>query len=104
MSTSGGFSKKILRLLAEKPAISVPELVERIGIEKTEKSSKIAISRSLKGLRETGLIEQAFSGQNNYARLTKEGKKKLHSLALEEDTTHVTPAWAHSRQRSSKSA
>ncbi len=92
MSTKGGFSKKILKLLAEKPAISVPELVERVGVEKAEKSSKMAISRSLKGLRDTGLIEEAFSGQNQYARLTKEGKKKVHSLSLENNTS-LSATW-----------
>jgi len=92
MSSKEGFSKKILKLLAEKPAISVPEIVERVGVEKTEKSSKIAISRSLRGLQDTGLIEQAFSGQNQYARLTKEGKKKVHSLTLG-DTSALSPAW-----------
>lgn len=93
MSIKKGFSKKILKLLAEKPAISVPLLVEQVDTERAEKSSKMAISRSLKGLQATGLIEHSFSGQNQYARLTKEGKKKVHSLALEQDTTHITPAW-----------
>lgn len=93
MSNKPSFSKKILKLLAEKPAISVSELVERVGVEKAEKSSKMAISRSLRGLRDTGLIEQTFSGQNEYARLTKDGKKKVYSLTLGEDTTIISPAW-----------
>lgn len=92
MSSKEGFSKKILKLLAEKPAISVPELVERVNTQDKEKSPLQAISRSLKGLRDTGLIEQTFSGQNQYARLTKEGKKKVHSLALG-DTSALSPAW-----------
>jgi DNA-binding transcriptional regulator PaaX len=92
MSTNGGYSKKILKLLAEKPAISVPEIVERVNTQDKEKSPLQAISRSLKGLRDTGLIEQTFSGQNQYARLTKEGKKKVHSLALG-DTSALSPAW-----------
>jgi DNA-binding transcriptional regulator PaaX len=87
------FSKKILKLLAEKPAISVPELVERVSTQKASKVGLGAISRSLKGLLDTGLIEQSFSGQNEYARLTKEGKKKVYSLSLGEDTTTVSPAW-----------
>lgn len=87
------FSKKILKLLAEKPAISVPEIVERVDTTKAQKNAVAAISRSLKGLRDTGLVEQSFSGQNQYARLTKEGKKKVHSLALEQDTTILSPAW-----------
>lgn len=93
MSNKPSFSKKILKLLAEKPAISVPEIVERVSTQKPEKSSKIAISRSLKGLLETGLVEQSFSGQNEYARLTKEGKKKLNSLKLDSDNALVSPTW-----------
>lgn len=90
---AGGYSKKILKLLAEKPAISLPELVERVHPHEPEKKAVTAISRSLKGLRDTGLIEQSFSGQNEYARLTKYGKKKAHSLKLDNDTTLVDPTW-----------
>lgn len=93
MSNKPSFSKKILKLLAEKPAISVPEIVERVDTTKAQKNAVAAISRSLKGLRDTGLVEQTFSGQNQYARLTKEGKKKVHSLTLEQDTTILSPAW-----------
>ncbi|MBP6857661.1 MAG: hypothetical protein KBC11_00470 [Candidatus Pacebacteria bacterium] len=93
MSIKPSFSKKILKLLAEKPAISVPEIVERVSTQKDKKSSKMAISRSLKGLLETGLVEQSFSGQNEYARLTKEGKKKLNSLKLDNDNGLVSPSW-----------
>jgi phenylacetic acid degradation operon negative regulatory protein len=93
MSNKPSFSKKILKLLAEKPAISVPELLERVNPQNTEKNAVTAISRSLKGLRDTGLIEQSFSGQNEYARLTKDGKKKVHSLKLDNDTTLVDPTW-----------
>lgn len=93
MSNKTSFSKKIIKLLSEKPAISVSEIVNRVDIDKHKKSSKIAISRSLKGLKQTGLIEHASSGQNEYARLTKEGKKKLHSLSLEHDSASISPSW-----------
>lgn len=93
MSNKNSFSKKILKLLAEKPAISVPEIVERVDIKNAKKTSKTAISRSLKGLTESGLVEQSFSGQNQYARLTKEGKKKLNSLKLDNDNGLVSPSW-----------
>ncbi|MCC7436271.1 hypothetical protein IT402_00115 [Candidatus Nomurabacteria bacterium] len=93
MSNKNSFSKKILKLLAEKPAISVPEIVERVDSKKDKKTSKTAISRSLKGLTEAGLVEQNFSGQNQYARLTKEGKKKLNSLKLDNDNGLVSPSW-----------
>jgi phenylacetic acid degradation operon negative regulatory protein len=85
MSTSREYSKKILKLLAEKPALSISDM-GHIGPE-------IALKRSLKGLSDTGLIERHNSGQNEYARLTKTGKKKVHSLKLDNDTTLVDPTW-----------
>src|SRR3989344_6448063 len=81
------YSKKILKILAEKKAVSVPSLHDDLG------DDKYAITRSLKGLREAGLIESIYSGQNDYARLTKEGKKKMHSLMLEGDTSLVNTVW-----------
>lgn len=97
MSNKSSFSKKILKLLAEKPAISLPELIKNVSGDFPHDAKALrgasAISRSLKGLRDTGLIEQSFSGQNEYARLTKDGKKKVHSLKLDNDTTLVDPTW-----------
>ncbi len=80
------YSKKLLKVLSEKPAISLPQLQD-LGAD------KYAITRSLKGLREAGLIENIFSPQNEYARLTKEGKKKVHSLELDSDTTLMNTSW-----------
>ncbi len=71
----------------------MPELVERVHPQDSEKKATVAISRSLKGLRDTGLIEQTFSGQNNYARLTKDGKKKVHSISFDQDSSVLTPSW-----------
>ncbi len=88
------FSRKILKILSEKSAISLPELVEKVGpAHGKAPSDKYAITRSLKGLREAGLVESVHSGQNDYARLTKEGKKKAASIKLEGGTTLVNPAW-----------
>lgn len=94
MSRKPDYSKKILKILGEKPAISIPEITETL-IKKDECSpnTKYAINRTLKGLREAGLIEQIQSPQNEYARLTKEGKKKIHSLELDNDTTLVNTSW-----------
>jgi phenylacetic acid degradation operon negative regulatory protein len=91
-NTSGqkGFSKKILALLAAKPAISVSELAEAT---KATGAQKYALARSLKGLSEAGLVESHHSGQKDYARLTREGKKKAHSIALDSDTTLLNPNW-----------
>jgi DNA-binding transcriptional regulator PaaX len=84
------YSKKILRILGEKTAISLPEL-HNYGDELP--NEKYAITRSLKGLQEAGLVEQISSPQNEYARLTKEGRKKMHTLQLDSDTTLVNTSW-----------
>lgn len=96
MANKQDFSKKILKILSEKPAISLPELKNKIiPLSSPAKASvdKYALSRSLKGLKEAGLIESLSSGQNDYARLTKEGKKKVASIKLENDTSIVSPNW-----------
>jgi DNA-binding transcriptional regulator PaaX len=87
MSSKKGYSNKILRILGQKTAISLPELKERIDGE------KYAVTRSIKGLKEAGLIEQIPSPHSEYARLTKEGKKKMHSLKLDSDTTLMNTSW-----------
>ena len=81
------FSKKIIRALGEKNAVPVNTIVDGTITE------KYALTRSLKNLREAGLVEHISSGQNDYARLTKEGKKKMHSLKLDSDTMLVNTSW-----------
>jgi DNA-binding transcriptional regulator PaaX len=93
MSRKVDYSKKILRVLGEKSAISLPELIDRINPEECSQSSKYALTRSLKGLRDAGFIEQIPSSQNEYARLTKEGRKKMNSLKLDNNTTLVNTSW-----------
>jgi DNA-binding transcriptional regulator PaaX len=87
MSSKQDYFKKILKILGEKSAVSLPELKEKIIGE------KYAITRSLKGLKDAGLVEQISSPQNEYARLTKEGRKKIHSLELESDTSLQNTCW-----------
>ena len=84
------FSKQILALLQAKPAVSVAELTESIEALGSE---RYALTRSLKGLTESGLVETHHSGQQAYTRLTREGKKKAHSLKLESDTVLFDPTW-----------
>lgn len=90
MSSKKDYSNKILRILGEKTAVSLSSL--EIGA-KPLSENKYAITRSLKGLREAGLIENISSPQNEYARLTKEGKKKMNILKLNNDTTLVNTSW-----------
>ncbi len=83
------YNGKILKLLIDRSAVSFDEI---IGFVK-DRPSQSAITRSLKGLKEAGLVESHSSGQRDYARLTKEGKKKAHSLKLENDTAVLNPTW-----------
>src|SRR3989344_1038576 len=98
------YSNKILKILGEKTAISLPEIVGKINpsepplikggvIGQPRRLTSYAITRSLKGLKEAGLIENISSPRNEYARLTKEGRKKMHSLKLDSDTTLVNTTW-----------
>lgn len=93
MSRKPDYSKKIIRILGQKTAISVPELTEQVTPETDSKKPAYAITRSLKGLREAGLVEHISSGQNEYARLTKDGRKKMYSLKLDNENTLVPTTW-----------
>jgi len=93
MSSRKDYSKKILKILGQKAAISLPEITKQVNTEEKPQNYKYAITRSLKGLKNAGLIEQITSPQNEYARLTKEGRKKMHCLELDSDTTLVNTSW-----------
>jgi DNA-binding transcriptional regulator PaaX len=95
MSRNQDYSKKILRILTESKAVSVSELVGKIGSEAQEMPAKAryAINRSLKGLEESGLIESHFSGQNDYALLTAAGRRKAAINKLDNHTTLLNPNW-----------
>ncbi len=92
------YSKKILKILSQNKAISVPELTQDLLKDTSEIAQKdtqkvsYAIHRSLRGLLGKGLIESHFSGQNDYARITSSGRKKATSLKLESDTA-LLPNW-----------
>ncbi|HAE36854.1 MAG: hypothetical protein UR85_C0003G0027 [Candidatus Nomurabacteria bacterium GW2011_GWF2_35_66] len=84
------FSKKIIKILSEKPAISAGELEKKIVLDK---DSQYALNRSIKGLKDAGLIESIYSGQNQYTKLTKEGKKRANSLKLECENALISNTW-----------
>ena len=94
MSRKQDYSRKILKILGQKSAVSLPELSEKVGSDLLpEPKYKYAIARSLKGLREAGLIEQIQSSHTEFARLTREGKKKVHSLELEKENQLLSTTW-----------
>ena len=95
MSSRKDYSNKILKILGQKTAISLPALKEQFTTPNLllHKEGVYAITRSLKGLKDAGLVEQIASPHNEFARLTKEGRKKVHSLMLDSDTTLVNTSW-----------
>jgi phenylacetic acid degradation operon negative regulatory protein len=88
MSRKRNYSGKIIKILGQKPATPIKEIESGF-----EDQNKYSVTRSLKNLRAAGLIESIHSPQKEYARLTKEGRKKMHSLALENDMGLVPAAW-----------
>src|SRR3989339_1740149 len=101
MSSKSQYSNKILKILAEKPAIPVEEL-KKIHLSPTPLLDKergegvrsnYALTRSIKNLIESGCIEMFHSDNKNYLKLTKKGKNKLNSIKLEGDGVLVSTAW-----------
>jgi DNA-binding transcriptional regulator PaaX len=83
------FTKKILNSLSGKKAVSVPEIkaiLAPIG-------DKYAVTRSIKNLADSGLIELLEGGQGDYLRLTKEGRMKASGQKLDTDNSLVNPNW-----------
>lgn len=91
------FSKKIIKILSGKSAVPVEDLKSSLtpdpSLDCQRWEGKYALTRSIKGLEDAGLIEQVSSGQSKYARLTKEGKKKAHSLKLDGDGAIIDTSW-----------
>ena len=90
--------KAIFKTLARKQAVSLDTLQKEV--ENTIKSAytgknrpEYAISRSIKNLASDGLIECFQSEFQPYFRLSNEGKKRLNSNALFDDTAIVSNNW-----------
>ena len=102
MPKKADFSRKILNSLAGKRAVSLPDLkaeAASIGLPGSKSPKKslpaetYAITRSLKNLADTGLIERLESGQGEYARLTPKGRQKVASLKLDSSSALANPNW-----------
>ena len=81
------YSKKILKKLAEKPAIAVEEFKD----QDTKKS--YAQTRALKNLVDGGYAEIHKTERQNYVKITKNGKNKLTSMALDNEGALVPQNW-----------
>jgi len=89
MSRKTQYSNKILKILAEKPAIPLDEMTKKIHLSPTpllnkERGegvrSKYALTRSIKNLVESGCIEMLHSDNKDYLKLTKKGKNKFNCI------------------------
>jgi DNA-binding transcriptional regulator PaaX len=83
-------SKKILKKLAEKPAVSIEELKDK---ENKDAKTSYALARALKNLVEGGYAEIHKSERQNYAKITTHGKTKLNSMALGGEDALVSQTW-----------
>jgi len=88
MSRKIEYSNKILKILAEKPAVPL-ELVKNDKDQKTG----YALTRSIKNLVESGCVKMIQSDNKSYLKLTKKGKNKLNCIKLERSGVLVPTAW-----------
>ncbi len=98
MSSKQGYSNKILKILAEKPAIPLDEIhLSPTPLRTSERGegvkSKYALARSMKNLVESGCVEILKSDNKNYLKLTQKGKSKLNSKKLEGEEALVSTIW-----------
>lgn len=84
-------SKKILKKLAEKPAIIADPLA--FGTTPSQGEEKYAITRALKNLAQSGHVEFLNSDNKKYVKITPRGKTKLNSLLLENTEALVPQTW-----------
>jgi len=87
--------KDILKLLAERPAISIDSLKNNPIYKRARKDTKTsyAIARSVKNLVESGLAEIHNSEKQKFLKITKKGQKKLNCIKLEGEDALVSTAW-----------
>ena len=81
------YSKKILKKLAERPAISIEDLKEK------DIKTTYAISRALKNLVEGKYAEIHNSERQEYVKITPRGKNKLNTMLLESEDALVPQTW-----------
>ncbi len=79
--------KAILKVLAEKPAISIE------AIKGKDQKKNYALARSIKNLVEAGCVEIHNSDNQKYLKITKKGQSKLNSIRLEGEEALVPNTW-----------
>lgn len=84
-------SKKILKKLAERPAVSVEEITTPEPL--LNKEGRYAVTRSLKNLMEAGYAELRNSDNQKFIKITPKGRVKLNSITLESEDALVPQTW-----------
>jgi len=79
--------KTILKILAEKPAVSFNSIKDR------DPKKNYALARSVKNLVESGCVKIYKSDNQNYLKITPKGKNKLNCIKLEGDEALVSRTW-----------
>ena len=79
--------KAILKILAEKPAVSFN------SIKYKNPKKNYALARSVKNLVDSGFIEIHQSENQKYLKITQKGKNKLNCIKLEGSETLVSNTW-----------
>src|SRR3989338_11287994 len=87
MSSKKEYSNKILKILAEKPAVSIDSIKEK------DPKKNYALTRSIKNLVESGCVEMLRSDNKSYLKLTPKGKSKLNCIKLEGSGALISTAW-----------
>jgi len=98
MDKKPSIQKSIFKILARNKVISLDSLKKEAenAIKSSYKSKnrpEYAIARSIKNLMSLGLVECFQSDYQPYFRLSSEGKRKLNSNAIDDDTAIVSNNW-----------
>ncbi len=94
-------SKAILKALGDKKVYDLLSLKNQIkgaleantGPNTADNKAEYAVTRAVKNLTDAGMVESLQSDNMDYVRLTREGKQKLMSLKLDDDTVMVPTSW-----------
>lgn len=94
-------SKKILKKLAERPAVSITEITTPARSANVAggpeplfpKEGRYAITRALKNLMKEGYVEMRNSDNQKFIKITTKGKTRLNSMTLKGEDTLVPQTW-----------
>ena len=90
MAKVNKIQEKILEFLNGKKASLKSALFK--GVESTE-NDKYALSRTLKGLKEGGMVEEIETERSAFYKITPEGRNKLRNIRLSSPTSLVSTNW-----------